>query len=108
MAEIGDITGSGRSVISSAFAGVHAAERISGRNGANPETACRMSKTGNPHVPAVPAAAYRVAVLGITQPDHRRHCARQQPGGQVKMNPPGHSRDLPSGGLDRGAKLVNR
>ena len=45
-----------------AYAGVHPAERSSGRKGSGPETAWHMSKAGNSHLRA---AAYRMAVVGI-------------------------------------------
>src|SRR6266540_3633114 len=57
MAEIGDIGRLSDFDQLLAFAGVHPAERSSGRKGASPETAWHMSKAGNSHLRA---AAYRM------------------------------------------------
>ncbi len=88
MAEIGDI---GRFTAFDqllAFAGVHPAERSSGRKGANPETAWHMSKAGNSHLRA---AAYRMAVVGIQHnPVIRAHYERKRAAGKSKMNALGH------------------
>ena len=88
LAEIGDI---GRFTDFDqllAFAGVHPAERSSGRKGANPETAWHMSKAGNSHLRA---AAYRMAVVGIQHnPLIAAHYARKRAAGKSKMNALGH------------------
>jgi transposase len=88
MAEIGDI---GRFTDFDqllAFAGVHPAERSSGRKGANPETAWHMSKTGNSHLRA---AAYRMALVGVQHnPVIGAHYARKRAAGKSKMNALGH------------------
>ena len=71
-----------------AYAGVHPAERSSGRKGANPETAWHMSKAGNSHLRA---AAYRMAVVGIKHnPVIAAHYARKRGAGKSKMNALGH------------------
>jgi transposase len=71
-----------------AFAGVHPAERSSGRKGANPETAWHMSKAGNSHLRA---AAYRMAVVGMQHnPVIAAHYARKRAAGKSKMNALGH------------------
>jgi transposase len=88
MAEIGDIARFDDFDQLLAFAGVHPAERSSGRKGANPETAWHMSKAGNSHLRA---AAYRMAVVGITHnPVIRAHYARKRAAGKSKMNALGH------------------
>jgi transposase len=88
LAEIGDI---GRFTDFDqllAFAGVHPAERSSGRKGANPETAWHMSKVGNSHLRA---AAYRMAVVGVQHnPVIAAHYARKRAAGKSKMNALGH------------------
>lgn len=88
LAEIGDI---GRFTDFDqllAFAGVHPAERSSGRKGASPETAWHMSKAGNSHLRA---AAYRMAVVGVTHnPVIAAHYARKRAAGKSKMNALGH------------------
>jgi len=88
LAEIGDI---GRFTDFDqllAFAGVHPAERSSGRKGANPETAWHMSKAGNSHLRA---AAYRMAVVGVQHnPVIAAHYARKRAAGKSKMNALGH------------------
>ncbi len=71
-----------------AYAGVHPAERSSGRKGANPETAWHMSKAGNAHLRA---AAYRMAVVGVRHnPVIAAHYARKRAAGKSKMNALGH------------------
>ena len=71
-----------------AYAGVHPAERSSGRKGASPETAWHMSKAGNSHLRA---AAYRMAVVGIRHnPVIAAHYARKRAAGKSKMNALGH------------------
>jgi transposase len=88
MAEIGDIGRFGDFDQLLAFAGVHPAERSSGRKGANPETAWHMSKAGNSHLRA---AAYRMAVVGIQHnPVIRAHYLRKRAAGKSKMNALGH------------------
>jgi transposase len=88
MAEIGDIGRFSDFDQLLAFAGVHPAERSSGRKGANPETAWRMSKAGNSHLRA---AAYRMAVVGIQHnPVIRAHYERKRAAGKSKMNALGH------------------
>jgi transposase len=88
LAEIGDI---GRFTDFDqllAFAGVHPAERSSGRKGANPETAWHMSKAGNSHLRA---AAYRMAVVGVQHNSViAAHYARKRAAGKTKMNALGH------------------
>jgi transposase len=88
LAEIGDIDRFTDFDQLLAFAGVHPAERSSGRKGANPETAWHMSKVGNSHLRA---AAYRMAVVGITHnPVITAHYARKRAAGKSKMNALGH------------------
>jgi transposase len=88
MAEIGDIGRFSDFDQLLAFAGVHPAERSSGRKGANPETAWHMSKAGNSHLRA---AAYRMAVVGIQHnPVIRAHYLRKRAAGKSKMNALGH------------------
>ncbi len=71
-----------------AFAGVHPAERSSGRKGSNPETSWHMSKAGNSHLRA---AAYRMALVGIQHnPVIAAHYARKRAAGKSKMNALGH------------------
>ncbi len=71
-----------------AYAGVHPAERSSGRKGSNPETSWHMSKAGNSHLRA---AAYRMAVVGIQHnPVIAAHYARKRAAGKSKMNALGH------------------
>jgi transposase len=71
-----------------AFAGVHPAERSSGKKGSNPETSWHMSKAGNSHLRA---AAYRMAVVGIRHnPVIAGHYARKRAAGKSKMNALGH------------------
>lgn len=88
MAEIGDISRFSDFDQLLAFAGVHPAERSSGRKGSNPETAWHMSKAGNSHLRA---AAYRMAVVGIQHnPVIRAHYERKRAAGKSKMNALGH------------------
>ncbi len=88
LAEIGDIARFSDFDQLLAFAGVHPAERSSGRKGANPETAWHMSKAGNSHLRA---AAYRMAVVGIRHnPVIRAHYERKRAAGKSKMNALGH------------------
>ncbi|MGH2513128.1 MAG: IS110 family transposase [Candidatus Limnocylindrales bacterium] len=88
LAEIGDISRFTDFDQLLAYAGVHPAERSSGRKGANPETAWHMSKAGNSHLRA---AAYRMAVVGIQHnPVIAAHYARKRAAGKSKMNALGH------------------
>jgi len=88
LAEIGDIARFTDFDQLLAYAGVHPAERSSGRKGANPETAWRMSKAGNSHLRA---AAYRMALVGIQHnPVIAAHYARKREAGKSKMNALGH------------------
>ena len=88
MAEIGDIGRFEDFDQLLAYAGVHPAERSSGRKGASPETAWHMSKAGNAHLRA---AAYRMAVVGVQHnPVIRTHYARKRAAGKSKMNALGH------------------
>ena len=88
MAEIGDIDRFETFDALLAYAGVHPAERSSGRKGANPETAWRMSKAGNAHLRA---AAYRIAVVGtVHNPVIAAHYRRKREAGKSKMNALGH------------------
>lgn len=88
LAEIGDIERFDDFDQLLAYAGVHPAERSSGRKGANPETAWHMSKAGNSHLRA---AAYRMAVVGVQHnPVIAAHYARKRAAGTSKMNALGH------------------
>lgn len=88
MAEIGDITRFETFDQLLAYAGVHPAERSSGRKGASPETTWHMSKVGNAHLRA---AAYRMAVVGIQHnPLIAAHYRRKREAGKSKMNALGH------------------
>ena len=88
IAEIGDIGRFDDFDQLLAYAGVHPAERSSGRKGANPETAWHMSKAGNSHLRA---AAYRMAVVGVQHnPVIAAHYARKRAAGKIKMNALGH------------------
>jgi transposase len=88
IAEIGDISRFDDFDQLLAYAGVHPAERSSGRKGANPETAWHMSKAGNAHLRA---AAYRMAVVGVQHnPVIEAHYARKRAAGKSKMNALGH------------------
>lgn len=88
LAEIGDIERFGDFDQLLAYAGVHPAERSSGRKGSNPETAWHMSKAGNSHLRA---AAYRMAVVGVQHnPVIAAHYARKRAAGKSKMNALGH------------------
>jgi transposase len=88
LAEIGDIARFSDFDQLLAYAGVHPAERSSGRKGASPETAWHMSKAGNSHLRA---AAYRMAVVGVQHnPVIAAHYARKRAAGKSKMNALGH------------------
>lgn len=88
IAEIGDITRFETFDQLLAYAGVHPAERSSGRKGADPETSWHMSKAGNAHLRA---AAYRMAVVGITHnPVIAATYRRKREAGKTKMNALGH------------------
>jgi transposase len=88
IAEIGDISRFDDVDQLSAYAGVHPAERSSGRKGADPETSWHMSKAGNAHLRA---AAYRMAVVGIQHnPVIAAHYERKRKAGKSKMNALGH------------------
>jgi transposase len=88
LAEIGDVFRFDDFDQLLAFAGVHPAERSSGRKGANPETAWHMSKAGNSHLRA---AAFRMAVVGVQcNPVIRAHYERKRAAGKSKMNALGH------------------
>ena len=88
IAEIGDIWRFDDFDQLLAYAGVHPAERSSGRKGANPETSWHMSKAGNAHLRA---AAYRLAVVGVTHnPVIAAHYQRKREAGKSKMNALGH------------------
>jgi transposase len=88
IAEIGDIERFTDFDQLQAYAGVHPAERSSGRKGASPETSWHMSKAGNSHLRA---AAYRMAVVGIRHnPVIAAHYARKRAAGKSKMNALGH------------------
>lgn len=88
MAEIGDISRFETFDQLLAYAGVHPAERSSGRKGADPETSWHMSKAGNAHLRA---AAYRMAVVGITHnPVIAATYRRKREAGKSKMNAIGH------------------
>ncbi len=88
IAEIGDIWRFDDADQLLAYAGVHPAERSSGRKGADPETSWHMSKAGNAHLRA---AAYRMALVGVTHnPVIAAHYARKRDAGKSKMNALGH------------------
>jgi transposase len=88
ISEIGDITRFDDFDQLLAYAGVHPAERSSGRKGSNPETAWHMSKAGNAHLRA---AAYRMALVGTRHnPVIAAHYARKRAAGKSKMNALGH------------------
>ena len=88
IAEIGDISRFDDFDQLLAYAGVHPAERSSGRKGADPETSWHMSKAGNAHLRA---AAYRMAVVGIQHnPVIAAHYQRKRAAGKSKMNALGH------------------
>jgi transposase len=88
IAEIGDIWRFDDFDQLLAYAGIHPAERSSGKKGANPETSWHMSKAGNAHLRA---AAYRLAVVGVTHnPVIRAHYQRKREAGKSKMNALGH------------------
>jgi transposase len=88
IAEIGDITRFDDVDQLLAYAGVHPAERSSGRKGSDPETSWHMSKAGNAHLRA---AAYRMAVVGVQHnPVIKAHYERKRQAGKSKMNALGH------------------
>ena len=88
IAEIGDIERFDDVDQLLAYAGVHPAERSSGRKGADPETSWHMSKAGNAHLRA---AAYRMAVVGVQHnPVIAAHYERKRAAGKSKMNALGH------------------
>ena len=88
IAEIGDISRFETFDQLLAYAGVHPAERSSGRKGASPETSWHMSKAGNAHLRA---AAYRMAMVGITHnPVIAATYRRKREAGKSKMNALGH------------------
>jgi transposase len=88
LAEIGDITRFTDFDQLLAYAGVHPAERSSGRKGASPETAWHMSKAGNSHLRA---AAYRMAVAGVQHnPVIAAHYTPKRAAGKSKMNARGY------------------
>lgn len=88
IAEIGDIDRFDDVDQLLAYAGVHPAERSSGRKGSSPETSWHMSKAGNAHLRA---ATYRMAVVGVTHnPVIKAHYQRKRAAGKSKMNALGH------------------
>ena len=88
LAEIGDIERFTDFDQLLAYAGVHPAERSSGKKGSNPETSWHMSKAGNSHLRA---AAYRMALVGLQHnPVIAAHYARKRAAGKSKMNALGH------------------
>jgi transposase len=88
IAEIGDINRFDDFDQLLAFAGVHPAERSSGRKGTSPETSWHMSKAGNSYLRA---AAYRMAVVGVQHnPVIAAHYARKRAAGKSPMNALGH------------------
>lgn len=88
VAEIGDIFRFSDFDQLVAFAGVHAAERSSGKKGADPETSWHMAKTGNAYLRA---ALYRIALVGtVHNPVIREHYRRKRAAGKSKMNALGH------------------
>jgi transposase len=88
IAEIGDIERFATFDQLLAYAGIHPAERSSGRKGADPETAWRMSKAGNAYLRT---AVFRMAVVGITHnPVITAHYERKRAAGKSKMNAVGH------------------
>ena len=65
-----------------AFAGVHAAERSSGKKGADPETSLHMAKTGDAYLRA---ALYRMALVGtVHNPFIREHYRRKRAAGNPR------------------------
>lgn len=88
VAEIGDIFRFDDFDQLVAFAGVHAAERSSGKKGADPETSWHMAKTGDAYLRA---ALYRMALVGtVHNPVIRAHYLRKRTDGKSKMNALGH------------------
>jgi transposase len=88
IAEIGDITRFSSFDKLVAFAGVHAAEKSSGKKGADPESSWHMAKTGSPYLRA---ALFRIAIVGLQHnPVIQAHYARKRAQGKAKMNALGH------------------
>jgi len=88
IAEIGDIDRFDDVDQLLAYAGVHPAERSSGRKAAAPETSWHMSKAGNAHLRA---AAYRIALVGVQcNPVIKAHYERKRAAGKSKKNALGH------------------
>ena len=88
VAEIGDIFRFDDFDQLVAFAGVHAAERSSGKKGADHETSWHMAKTGDAYLRA---ALYRMALVGtVHNPVIREHYQRKRAAGKSKMNALGH------------------
>ena len=88
VAEIGDIHRFDDFDQLVAFAGVHAAERSSGKKGSDPETSWHMAKTGDAYLRA---ALYRMALVGtVHNPVIRAHYLRKRSQGKSKMNALGH------------------
>lgn len=88
VAEIGDIFRFSDFDQLVAFAGVHAAERSSGKKGQDPETSWHMAKTGDAYLRA---ALYRMALVGtVHNPVIRAHYRRKRAAGKSKMNALGH------------------
>lgn len=88
IAEIGDVARFSNFDKLVAFAGVHAAEKSSGKKGADPETSWHMAKSGSPYLRA---ALYRMAVVGLQHnPVIKAHYARKRAQGKSKMNALGH------------------
>lgn len=88
VAEIGDIHRFSDFDQLVAFAGVHAAERSSGKKGADPETSWHMAKTGDAYLRT---ALYRMALVGVQHnPVIRAHYLRKRAAGKSKMNALGH------------------
>jgi transposase len=88
IAEIGDIHRFADFDQLVAYAGVHPAEKSSGRKGADPETSWHMANTGNAYVRA---ALYRMSVVGLQHnPTITAHYARKRAQGKSKMNALGH------------------
>jgi len=88
IAEIGDIFRFDDFDQLLAFAGVHPAERSSGRKGVSPETSWHMSKAGNSYLRA---AGLSDGCRGSpAQSGHRAHYARKRAAGKSPMNALGH------------------
>ena len=92
LAEIGDIERFSDFDQLLAFAGVHPAERSSGRKGSNPETAWHMSKAGNSHLRT---AIYGTAIVGVQHnPVIAAHYARKGSPGLTEQRRGGVDRRL--------------